>query len=380
MARKEHSEFSSNIDLIDVLPPGLYEAVFEPKSEGATGADLASGEWIMRCETRTLDDIRAFGGNDVDDDRRFATAARVSEINLALYRTFAQPFVRSFATPQLAEFAQRMHPLRLQYELFSDANPLMAWLGGAADRVREQRRPVAKDNPFLRMQENVSRQIVDALDTWRDVAEKAAERTFMAVYGSQALQAAVGIDPASTMPSRKAARSPLHLQLVQNRIAELRARIPEGGIREAVVRALLYVGMARGSIDERGFEVIRRTRRALKDLPPLSITEFKGLVRDQYFMLLIEPVAAIAAIPSMLPPDRASRAKAVELIKQVVELSGALPPEGSTRLQQIASLFGSDEGPTLAPVLQELRDELSAKLPAPVLSIPLGSQTEGSKT
>ena len=373
VARKEHSEFSSNIDLIDVLPPGLYEAVFEPKSEGTTGADLASGEWIMRCETRTLDDIRAFGGNDVDDDRRFATAARVSEINLALYRTFAQPFVRSFVTPQLAEFAQRMHPLRLQYELFSDANPLTAWLGSAAEQVREQRSPIAKDNPFLQMQERASRQIVDALDTWRDVAEKAAERTFMAVYSSQALQAAVGIDPASTMPSRKAARSPLHLQLVQNRIAELRARIPEGGIREAVVRALLYVGMARGSIDERGFEVIRRTRRALKDLPPLSITEFKGLVRDQYFMLLIEPVAAIAAIPSMLPPDRASRAKAVELIKQVVESSGALPPEGSTRLQQIASLFGSDEGPTLAPVLQELRDESSAKLPAPILSTPLGS-------
>src|SRR6185295_17063584 len=29
VAKKEHSEFSSNIDLIDVLPPGLYEATFE---------------------------------------------------------------------------------------------------------------------------------------------------------------------------------------------------------------------------------------------------------------------------------------------------------------------------------------------------------------
>ena len=48
----------------------------------------------MRCEARTLDDIRALGGNDAADDRRFATAARVSEINLALYRTFLQPFIR----------------------------------------------------------------------------------------------------------------------------------------------------------------------------------------------------------------------------------------------------------------------------------------------
>ncbi len=31
VARKQHNEFSSNIDLIDTLPPGLYEAVFEKK-------------------------------------------------------------------------------------------------------------------------------------------------------------------------------------------------------------------------------------------------------------------------------------------------------------------------------------------------------------
>ena len=77
--------------MIDVLPPGLYEAVFEAKKGDVTNPDLASGDWVMRCEARTLDDIRAFGGNDPQDERRFATAARLSEINLALYRTFVQP-------------------------------------------------------------------------------------------------------------------------------------------------------------------------------------------------------------------------------------------------------------------------------------------------
>ena len=33
VARKEYDEFSSNIDLIDVLPPGLYEAVLEAKGK-----------------------------------------------------------------------------------------------------------------------------------------------------------------------------------------------------------------------------------------------------------------------------------------------------------------------------------------------------------
>src|ERR1700748_3461815 len=95
VARKEHSEFSSNIDLIDVLPPGLYEATFEAKSADTARADLASGNWIMRCEQRSLDDIRALGGNTLEDERRFETAKRVSEMNLEAYRKYMQPWVKS---------------------------------------------------------------------------------------------------------------------------------------------------------------------------------------------------------------------------------------------------------------------------------------------
>ena len=54
VAKKEHGEFSSNIDLIDTLPPGLYEAVFEAKTEDTTNPDLVAGNWVMRCEARTL--------------------------------------------------------------------------------------------------------------------------------------------------------------------------------------------------------------------------------------------------------------------------------------------------------------------------------------
>ncbi|MFD2273086.1 hypothetical protein ACFS07_23605 [Undibacterium arcticum] len=43
--------------------------------------DRVSGtaDWVMRFEERTLDDIRALVGNDAEDDRRFATAAHVSQ-------------------------------------------------------------------------------------------------------------------------------------------------------------------------------------------------------------------------------------------------------------------------------------------------------------
>src|SRR4029453_14779220 len=81
VARKEYAEFSNNIDLIGGRPAGLDEAVFEAKRDDTASPDLVTGEWIMRCETRTLDDIRALGGNDAADERALAAAARVSEIN-----------------------------------------------------------------------------------------------------------------------------------------------------------------------------------------------------------------------------------------------------------------------------------------------------------
>src|SRR5262249_43299348 len=231
IAKKQHGEFSSNIDLIDALPPGLYEAVFVAKTEDTANPDLVTGDWVMRCEARTLDDIRALGGNDAADERRFATAARVSEINLALYRAFAQPVVRNMMSSPLAEWMAQLHPLRLQYEFFSDANPMIAPVAKLAEKVRTDRRPAGRENPFIAMQENASRQIVAALDAWRDMTEAVAERTFLSVYGSPSLQAAVGIDRAETRLPRKPAKNPLHRELLQKRIAELKAAMPTGGLR-----------------------------------------------------------------------------------------------------------------------------------------------------
>ena len=50
-----------------------------------------------------------------------------------------------------------MHPLRLQYEMFSDANPFMAPVAGRGRQVRERAQAGRADNPFLAMQETMSR-------------------------------------------------------------------------------------------------------------------------------------------------------------------------------------------------------------------------------
>ena len=354
VARKEHGEFSSNIDLIDTLPPGLYEAVFESKTDATASPDLVTGDWVMRCEERTLDDIRALGGNDAADERRFATAARISEINLALYRTFAQPLVRAFVTSPVAGLMQQVHPLRLQYELFSNANPMMAGMAAMAEEVRKNRKAVAADNPFIALQINVSDQIVTALDAWRDFSETVAERMFLTVYGSPALQAAAGIDPAEARPLRRASKNPLHHELVQRRIAELKSRIPVGGIREAMIRGLLYAGLGRAAIDERGFEAVRRIRQTHGDMP---LADFKALVREQFYMLVIDPETALAAIPSMLPADADTRNEALGLIREVLAASGQSSGEDEKRLNEVARLFGvSEETSATIPFRQSRRD------------------------
>jgi pimeloyl-ACP methyl ester carboxylesterase len=341
VAKKEHAELSSNIDLIDVLPPGLYEATFEARGADTLNDELAVGQWVMRCEARTLDDIRAMGGNSPEDERRFETAKRVSEKNLDAYRKYMQPWVKSLVTPQMAELMRNWHPLRMQYEMFSSQNPLMKPVENAAEKAREERKAVAKENPFLAFQEKVSKQIVSSLDQWRDSQEALSEAMFLAIYGSPALQAAVGVDPQS-IPSRHREMDPRHRALLEARIAELKGKISSGGLREAGIRALLYVGSARGMVDERSLEALRRMRQSDAAVR-LTLAEFKMLVREQFFMLLLDRDAALAAIPNLLPENIDERRRAFAVIEEVLSASAGISGEVARRLKQVAGLFGLEE-------------------------------------
>src|SRR5215831_5523999 len=91
----------------------------------------------------------------------------------------------------------------------------------------------------------------------------------------QSVWRSAGVDAAATRPLRKVGKNLLHNALLQARIAELRSRIPVGELREAMVRSLLYVGMARGAVDERGFEMVRRIRTSHGGMSRLPLPAFK---------------------------------------------------------------------------------------------------------
>ncbi|MFZ1415575.1 MAG: DUF3141 domain-containing protein [Defluviicoccus sp.] len=332
VANKEHQEFASNIDLIDVLPPGLYELVLTPKSATAAGGDYVYGEWISRFERRTLADVRAIVQPNAEDERRFATVRRVSEVNLGLYRTMLQPFVKAWTNDQTVDCLNKTQMTELPYLLFSDKNPLMQEVARLAEQVRAERAPTSADNPFVQFQEAFSRQMVAALDAWRDFRDQSLEQLFLAVYGNPVLQAMVGLRATDDEPRRRPGLEPEEISFIKDRLADLKARIGVGGLREAVMRGLVYIGLAGPGIDERVFNVLNDIRGAYGDL---SLADFKMLLREQFFALILDQKAALAAIPAMLPKDAAARKTAVEQIRAVVTASGT--PEG-TRAQRLAEV------------------------------------------
>jgi pimeloyl-ACP methyl ester carboxylesterase len=339
VAKKEHDEFASNIDLIDVLPPGLYEAVLTPKNPNDPTADLIAGDYLVRFETRDLDAIRALGGNSIDDERKFATVARISEINLGLYRTFLQPWARALANEASAEWMRRLHPLRLPYELLSDSNPFMRALLPLAEHLREDRQPVAQENFLLQAQGEFSQQVVKVLEGYAQLRDHACEEVFHAVYGSPVLQALVGLKASDANPRRHPGADAEHVAAVARRIEDFKARIGEGGPAEAAIRALMYIRLADGDVDERGLALLRRLRDERGS--GLTLAEFKQVVRDQFFMLLLDEERALGAIPSMLTKDREGAVQFARDLQKMIEVAGPKTKAAKARLAEIEPMFAT---------------------------------------
>src|SRR5262249_28394386 len=154
-----------------------------------------------------------------------------------------QPWVQSWANEGFAQWMRRCHPLRLQYEMLSDANPFVRQLQVSAQGAKRDRRPVSDDHAFWQTQEQLSDWIESSLDAYRDLRDRASEAWFHAVYGSPFVQAMVGLQASDDTPRRRPGDDPVHRAFVAHRIEELMKAIAEGGPREAAIRSLLYVRM-----------------------------------------------------------------------------------------------------------------------------------------
>jgi pimeloyl-ACP methyl ester carboxylesterase len=337
VAKKEHQEFTQNIDFIDCLPPGLYEAVIEDVTDDTVHPELVGAGYISRFAPRTLGDIREMGGNGLDEERCFATVSRLSDLALDLYRSTAQPLVRSIVTEESAEMLRRMHPLRLGYEMFSDGNPAMTPVKAAAEMVRENRWPMDPDNIYLQWEKLFATGITNSLNIFRDFRDMMVEHTFFGIYDQPWLQTLLGLPATDDPPRPRPDQDPDHKAFVKSRIAELLGALEQGGLREAGIRGLLHVRMAEGASDERGFEMLQRIRKERGS--DISLAQFKQIVREQFFMLLLDEKGAVAAIPALLKGHEKEAPQWLEYIQKVATAPGPLGKTGQKRMASMAKLF-----------------------------------------
>ena len=343
VATKEHGEFASCMDLIDLMPPGLYEAVITEVEPGTAHPELIEGRYLFRLEVRSLADIRALGGNDAADDLRFATAARLSEVNLGLYRALVAPAVRAMTTAQTAGIRRRLHPNRVRFAMFSDENPLMQPVKAAAEMVRESRHPVSADNPLLVMEQAASAWISACLQSWGAWRDMMTEQMFLTTYGSPLLQALAGLGTDQPLARRGIERELLREAAEAKRRGDLAGRFEAGGLPEAMIRALIYVRLVERSADERGYAMVKALRDAQPAEKRISQARLKEAFTEQFLLLQQDQERAVAALPALLPQDAAQLRSALAALRRVVAASGALSEEGSRRMARVEVLFNAAE-------------------------------------
>ncbi|MBF0228882.1 MAG: DUF3141 domain-containing protein [Desulfamplus sp.] len=337
VAKKEHQEFAENIDLIDCLPFGLYEAVFEKISANTYNAELAEGGYVTRFERRSLNDIRAMGGNSPEDERCFATVSRLSEVNNGLYRNMAQPFVRAMTTETSAETLRHLHPLRLSYELISDRNPLMHPLARAAEQVVVNRQPAAADNIFLQWEKGFSDWMQFGLESFKEWRDMLSEQMFFMTYQQPLLQALLGLQAVDGSSRKHPGQDSDRIAFVRKRMGELKERMDKGDPTVATLRAMLYVSLPENAADKRCFAMLRRIRDEKGE--KMSLSEFKELVREQFSMLRLDEKKAISMIPEMLKNHEHESAKLFDYVRKVATAGGQLHEEGQKRLSQMERVF-----------------------------------------
>ena len=125
--------------------------------------------------------------------------------------------------------------------------------------------------------------------------------------------------------------------LVAQQIDRLKDAIPEGGSREALLRALIYVRMPEGVVDERGFNFLRRMREEAGKGVPLAA--FKTAVREQFLMLLLDERRCIEAIPDMIATDPKLAAQLSESLHDVIDVVGVKSDDAKARLREIEELL-----------------------------------------
>jgi len=320
IARKEHAEVGSILKTIEALAPGLYEMVIEEQEGHGVHA-----RFKVSFEERHIADILALSdGREEESD--FGAVARLSELAVESYDLFARPLVRSLATPALAATIKDLHPMRLQRRLMSDRVPGAAQLRSIARTVAGDRRPVGTDNPFRQAEALVADLMEQWFDFARDVRDAWYELTFFGIYGTPFMHwIGQSHNYQRTHRDKEDLRYLPEVQATLNNVGR-------GGLAEAVIRMLIVLAEARGSVRRSRLERSAYTLSRAEPFASLGPARVSRLIHEQTVIVVFEHDAAVAALPDLLP-DMDSRATAVGTVEYIAGPIEEMEPHTVQALQ-----------------------------------------------
>jgi len=363
IARKEHDQIVGSLDVIDQLPPGLYEMKLRLKDGQVPERwdDLEPGAYSAHFEPRTMADLRAINPEGRDEERLFSTVAKHSEINMAMYKTWMRPWLRPLATRTLADAATHLHPLRRQRQALTDASPGSSAIAGWADAVRADRHPVSEDHPAHRAERAFSTWIELSLNLYRDLRDQAMVNATRVAFGPAGLGALLPPDPADE--DIAAARAQADLDAVRT---EVLARIGEGGVDRAVCRIVLASMASNGTFERRSLRLARLLAEgpAPEGVRQRSTLGWRDLVRDEAKVRAVAPVEALEALVRMLP-DITTRERALAVAAAVLMAEPSAEENGAEFLGGVVELLGADPRRVMALGLELTRGIAHPAVAAP---------------
>lgn len=344
IARKEHEQIVDVLELVESLPPGLYEMKISTNTPGTPLAELEPGQYHVQFETRRMDDLRALNPEGRADEALFSTVAQVSELNMQAYRGWLQPWVQRAGNRALGEWLRWLHPLRQQHLALSDLSPLAPWLHQAAALAREHRRPVDAANPWLAWEQLGAELVADGLDHLAGLRDSATAGWVGAAYGPLGLGALLPPRPADEAAALDRARQD---EAASRALALEQAG--QGGMAEAVCRILL-AGLSRlGVLDRRGLRLGQRLaethrRLAIRHAGPaaaLHCEDWPALLARQAMVMAFAPREALDALPRLLP-SLAEREQALALAAVVLRAEPGLADTDAPAAHFVRETLGVD--------------------------------------
>jgi pimeloyl-ACP methyl ester carboxylesterase len=340
VAKRETSELASALDLIETLPPGLYEAVIQDTQPDMPGLAYLEGRYLIQFVPRTIEDILAFDDGR-DDEKAFEVVDRVAQINQGLYDTFASPLVKAMSSEASAELSRAANPSRVERWGLSNLNPWMFWVQAMAESVRTHRRTAAPDNPFTKAEREVSGRIEQSLDRVRDAKDAMSERMFKAIYEAPWLAAAVGLGADALGRRGPPSATWEHDELKRLKRQEVESQFETGSLLDAWARILLYVRREESVVDERPYNLMRRMIDEMDPEHRPALAAVKAAIKRQAFVVALDEERAIAALPALIP-EMQHRRKGVEAARKVAGARGKLSAHQDERFQRLATVLSLD--------------------------------------